>query len=251
MKAFHKITTYGLSMIVGTTFAVGSVALAADPVGERGDGPTVALFGGASGQDDVIAGFGGFVWAPQAGLDQTGFVIRGLGLFVDFDFPFAGTTANGELARGNASLGYQFRGDGYVFGLFGGVDVQDFDFRPAAANANQSNDDVGFIGTARLATAGPVQYPASLEASFSTANDTYWAQGRVGYKIDNIQIGPEITALGSEDYDAVRFGGYASFDFGSGLILQVNGGYNENYSNTGGGRSNDGAYGGGTLVFVF
>lgn len=222
-----------------------------DEARAQGAPTQAALWAGIGFLEDVFSVYGGGVWAYNGDLDAEGVLFRGNLLYVDYEFDTAlapGGDADGDLYRANASVGYQVVGNGVTASVFGGIDYQDYDISPSAADNGRLDDEVGFIVTGRLATNGPGQFPASVEGNYSTANDSYWARARVGYRHDTITIGPEFGVLGNDDFDAIRIGGHVSANFGQ-YVLQVNGGYQD--SDGGGSSGDDSAYGGVTAVLLY
>jgi hypothetical protein len=218
-------------------------AYAADVTPEPVDTNSTALWAGVAFDEDANWGVhAGGVWAANGDLDASGLLFRGQALFVDWDAS-DNDGGDGQIARVNASIGYQFGGDGVAASIFAGIDYQDVD----VDDDSDLDDEVGLIVTGRIATNGDTDVPMSLEGNYSTANDTYWARARVGYKFDWISIGPEVAALGDDGFDAFRIGGYTAFNLSDSVILDLNAGYQDA---TGRG-SDDGLYGGATIVFVF
>jgi len=215
---------------------------------------STVVWAGVGAQKDTIAGFAGGIWSPDGNLDATGILFRVDLLYVDYEFNTGlspSGKADGDLSRGSASIGYQVAGDGFTASLFGGIDIQDRDINPSVADNGKLDDDLGFVVTGRVATSGRYQYPASIEGRFSTANNDYWAQARIGYRLEEITIGPEGAVLGNDDYNAVRIGAYASFNLGE-AILQINAGNNfASRSGSSSASGKDGIYGGATVVFLF
>lgn len=235
--------------LISAALAGGISAQAAD-LGPEPDTNSTALWIGVALMEDAIAGHVGGVWAANGDLDASGFLFRGQVLYVDYEFDTDDNdNGDGELARANASVGYQFGGDGIVASLFAGVDYQDVSIDPD--DESDLDDEVGLIVTGRIATTGPTVLPMSLEGNYSTANDTYWARARVGYSFGGIAVGPEAAVLGDAGFDAFRVGGYAAINLTDGVILDVNAGYHDASGSSDSGGSEDSAYGGATLVFVF
>ena len=219
--------------------------------------PSTVIWAGIGLQEDTFAAFAGGIWAPSGKLDATGVQFRGELLFVDYEFKTGlapGGEADGELSRANASIGYHWALDGGIrASLFGGIDFQDRDISPSAADNGKLDDDVGVIVIGRLATTDEAKYPASLGGKYSTANDDYWVQARVGYNFGTLTVGPQVVALGNEDFDAIRVGGHGSFNLSRSVILQINAGYNfgNNSGSSVSSSDDDGIYGGGTVVILF
>lgn len=59
-------------------------------------------------------------------------------------------------------------------------------------------------------------WDTSLMGSYTVVFDEYWARLRPGYRLDhNLTIGPELIALGGDNYDKQRFGVFVKgFNFG-------------------------------------
>ena len=224
-------------------------AHAADIAPEPVDTNSTVIWAGVAFQDEAIAAHAGGLWAANGDLDASGFMFRGQVVYVDFDFDSDnGDDGEGEIARGNASVGYQFAGDGVALSLFAGLDVQEVDIDPD--DDTDLDDEVGLIVTARLATNGATDVPMSLEGNYSTANDMYWARARVGYRFDQFALGPEFAVLGNSGFDAYRIGGYVQVSFDP-VIIELNAGYHDGDSEGDDANAYNGLYGGATAVFVF
>lgn len=243
--------TIALSALAAALF-VSQSALAADPAESwvDADTNTGVLWAGVAGQENVIAGYAGGIWALNGDLDAAGFLLKAQVLFVDYDFAttVAPGTGNGDVSRGNVSIGYQWVDEGYVASIFAGLDLQEHDITPAAAST--LDDEAGLIVSARVATRGGAMYPMSIVGNYSTANDTYWVRARAGYKMNNFEIGPEVAALGDQDDDAFRVGAYAKIEMGD-IILELNGGYHDGDDTVGTASVGESAYGGVTLIYVY
>ena len=245
-KLIRKVLPASLFL---ATLSYAAGANAADVTPEPADTNSTALWIGIGLQEHTVAGYAGGVWAANGDLDASGFLFRGQLLYVDYSFDTDDNDdGDGQLARANASVGYQIGGDGVIASLFAGVDYQDVDVDPG--DDSELNDEVGLIVTGRVATNGETTLPMSLEGNYSTANDTYWARARIGYRFDPISIGPEVAVLGDDGFDAYRVGGYAAFSMGD-VILELNAGYHDANGSDGSAGSEDSVYGGATLVFVF
>jgi hypothetical protein len=248
MSKLHKlIRKWAPAAALLGSLPFATLANAADVVPEPVDTNSTALWIGIAGQDGAWGLHAGGVWAANGDLGASGLLFRGQVLYVDWESEDDDT--EGELARINGSIGFQLGGDGFTASAFAGLDYQDVDVDPS--NNSDLDDEFGLILTARLAHDGDTQVPLSLEGTYSTANDTYWARARAGYRFDWIDIGPEFAVLGDTGFDAIRIGGYAAVGVSDGVIVELNGGYHDADGSSHGGGSEDGVYGGATLVFVF
>jgi hypothetical protein len=207
---------------------------------------TVVWAGVAFEESEAWAAHIGAVWAANGDLDSSGFLFRAQALYVGWEFDPDG---DGEIGRGNLSVGYQFAGDGVVASVFAGIDYQDVDVDPD--DDTDLDDELGVIFTGRIATNGSTVLPMSLEGNYSTANDSYWARARIGYNFDWFTLGPELAVLGDEGLDAFRIGGYTAVNLSDGVILDLNAGYHDADGSANSRGSDDGFYGGATVVFVF
>lgn len=227
-------------------------AKAADVTPEPQTNSTALWLGVGYEESEAWAVHAGGVWAANGDLDASGFMFRGQLLYVDWEFDRHGDDGDGKgrIGRGNASIGYQVAGESIVASLFAGIDYQDVDVDPGSDTDLDS--EVGLIVTGRLATKGQTALPMSLEGNYSTANDSYWARARVGYQFsDWVAVGPEFAVLGDDGLDAYRVGGYAALGLTDGIILDLNAGYHDASGSANHQGSDDGLYGGATLVFVF
>jgi hypothetical protein len=253
MSKFQKLVRkWGPAAVLLAGLPFATLAHAADvvPEAEPVDTNSTALWIGIAGQEDSYAVHAGGVWAANGDLDSSGLLFRGQVVYVDWEFdPDDGEDGDGEIARVNGSIGFGFAGDGVAASIFAGVDYQDVDVDPGSDTDLDS--EIGLIVTARLATNGDTNVPMSLEGNYSTANDTYWARARIGYRFDWLSIGPEVIALGDNGLDAYRIGGYAALNVSDGVIVELNGGYHDANGSANNNGSEDSVYGGATLVFVF
>lgn len=69
----------------------------------------------------------------------------------------------------------------------------------------------------------------SLDASYGTAFQEYWSRARIGYRVGpRVALGLEGGALGNEEYDAGRGGGFVRLNIRA-LEMTVSGGFTGNY----------------------
>lgn len=245
--------------LLTTAVMAGSIALGLLSFSSQAeaDGPkSLALWAGIGLKEDVFAGYGGGVFALNGDLGMDGFLIKVGVLYVDYEFDTGlapGGEADGDLYRGNALIGYQIANEQFVAALFAGIDLQDRDISPGVADDGSLDDDVGFMLNGRIATNGARQFPMELEASYSTANNTFWSRARIGYSLDAFVIGPEGAILGNDAYTEVRIGGFAKFSVSDSFSIGVEAGYadqvdsNNNGSESGG----DSVYGGAHIVVLY
>jgi hypothetical protein len=217
--------------------------------------PAAAFWAGGGFKSRVAAGFVGGVWAPMThSLDADGILVRGEYVYVNYDFNTrlsATGTGHGTLNRANAEIGYQLVRFGLASSVFVGPDYQNFSISPSTARGRGLNDKVGANFVGRVARAGVQEFPVSLEGNFSTANNTYWAKLRPGKNFGQFTVGPEIGMLGNNDFDEAHYGGFASINISSAVMLQGALGYSKQFrNNISSGNGGEGAYGEISLVIL-
>ncbi|MGE0629488.1 MAG: cellulose biosynthesis protein BcsS [Hyphomicrobiaceae bacterium] len=174
----------------------------------------IAIVSGGDFAKNAAEGYTGLFFAFNRDLDRDGFVFRALGTRGVYDYRDSGTTFDGDYWQGDVMLGYQWVRPGYEFGVYVGADFQNYDLSPDDPFNKLNGDEAGFKVAADLESndgrPSPIYY--NLQGSYSTAFDTYYALGRLGYKFGRITLGPEVWALGDVSGDAQRVGGFLMFD---------------------------------------
>ena len=241
----------------------GAVAASADD----GDAPflsnKVAVFTGIDVTEDSWFVYAGGLLTLE-GLGENSPAIKAVIGGGDFEYvsPF---NAFGNLPRQiiqgdnftfDLLAGYRVYVGQFLIGGYAGLNYWDIDHEnilsagnpPTPPGALAFGDRYGLKVEGELTYVGPTPLFLDVRGSYSTAFDTYWALGRIGYKTGMFTFGPEGTALGNLDYDQLRIGAFVMFNlFDSGLFLTLSGGYAETDGTTAG----DGVYGTGNLVATF
>jgi Cellulose biosynthesis protein BcsS len=160
--------------------------------------------------------YSGFYYALNRDLSRDGFLVRVLGVrgFYEYDlFGPIGIDANYWV--GDAMIGYQWVRGGTDIAALIGVEYQDhrLSFPGDPTNPLQGSE-VGFKVAVDIESNGNDNSPwyYALGGSYSTAFDSYYALGRIGYKFGRFTVGPEAWALGDEGGDAQRLGGFIAWD---------------------------------------
>lgn len=143
-------------------------------------------------------------------------------------------TVDGDYWNGDVMFGYLWVRGGIDFTVLLGADYQDRKAVVVSSNplfsGREQEDEFGFKVAADLETNGEGNSPLylSLGGSYSTAFETYYALGRIGYNFDRFTFGPEVWALGDDSGDAQRLGGFLKLDHEIGTVaskITVSGGY--------------------------
>ena len=111
---------------------------------------------------------------------------------------------------GAALLGYEFRADALIVKLFAGIEAEDQQHQCRAIRTMQCK---GALSASSLRSESwldisPLWF-LSADASYGTAFQEYWSLLRLGCRFDpRFSLGLEGGALGNEEYDAGRGGGF-------------------------------------------
>ena len=221
---------------------LGTGAMAADyEPPQTPSAETAALFFGGDIRQRSYFGYAGFVFAPFGDLSQDGFLLRGVVGGGEYEYDNAGVPGgevDGDHVTFDGMLGYQMFFDTVRASVFAGVNVQDHDFSPNDPGNSTRGTEVGFSAVGHLETVASSPFYADLQGSYSTANDTYWARGRVGLRWEQFVIGPEGLVSGNDEYDAQRIGGFVMMYLDM-FTFSVSGGY----ADVDGSQGDDSAYG--------
>ncbi len=216
--------------------------------GASAQGLTAALNNPSDGQKSTAVYFGadfspheysletGFVTALSGDISQDGFLFAGILGFGESDSKSGGVKSDEDTFTGSILIGYQAYLDGIYVAAFAGLDWQDTDTKPSDP---KDGSDFGFKVEGEFETSTENALYFGLGGSYTTIDDGYWVRGRAGYSMGAMKFGPEVTASGDNDTDAVRVGGFVS-DIELGMInLGFAIGYHDENNNS----RKDGVYG--------
>jgi hypothetical protein len=157
-----------------------------------------------------LAGYAGILYAPN-GMHQSGVRISVFGLGGKYEYHGgAGEEFRGRFASVDALIGWS-----HVFGngavtLAIGANYQNHRVRPFDANNSVQGGELGFKVQADVWMNPTPQTLVYALGSYSTAFNTYYAVGRLGYDFTGRQIffGPEVGGLGNDRTDQLRVGAH-------------------------------------------
>lgn len=194
----------------------------------------VSIFYGTDFARNSHGYFLGGTIALNGDLGKSGFVLKGNAGLSNYDYlttTVPGGEVEGESTQVNGLVGYQFSQDRIGATIAIGADYQNIDLSPDDPGATTKGSETGFIVSGDLyvlipfAAGGGSERGIKLDlgGSYSTAFDSYWSRLRLGYDTGKVSIGPELAAMGGEDYEAQRVGGYVtySFDFLPGMGSEI------------------------------
>jgi hypothetical protein len=194
-----------------------------------------------------LAGYAGILYAPN-GMHQSGVRISVFGLGGKYEYHGgAGEEFRGRFASVDALIGWS-----HVFGngavtLAIGANYQNHRVRPFDANNSVQGGELGFKVQADVWMNPTPQTLVYALGSYSTAFNTYYAVGRLGYDFTGRQIffGPEVGGLGNDRTDQLRVGAHLTGIPFAGGRATVSGGWLHERG------EGDGAYVAGSIDFSF
>ncbi len=214
------------------SLSIFSIPASADEYGTATDTTyPYVIFSGVDIAKDAYEGYLGGMIALNGNLDSNGFLLRVLGSRGWFEDNDAIPNVDGDYWQGDVMMGYQLVRDGVTYAALVGVDFRDYQLSPDDPTSKLRGSETGFKAALDIETERYQKSPfyAALRGSYSTAFDTYYALGRLGFNIDRFAIGPEVWALGDESGDAARVGGFILTDISLGGpsvgTLSFSGGY--------------------------
>jgi hypothetical protein len=170
--------------------------------------PTVLLFAGVDGWRHGVFAHSGLLWSPQ-GLDRPGFTLKllsGRGLYT---FWSGALKTDVVAAQSTAFIlpGWRFIHGKLQVTAFAGLDVQEHRLSPDDLSSRLRGQLWGArVGFDLWFQPSPVTM-VSADASASTVGRSYSARLAYGWRLlDLVYAGPEIGALGSDNYRQVRAG---------------------------------------------
>ena len=217
-----------------------ALALCASPIEQAWadpDAPSLELFTGLEATDNAISGYLGAGYAFGKGLYESGWRLRVVGSLGAYDYQGTlfghgsdlATTFDGESTFGAALLGYQFRADTLFLKFFSGIEGENQDISPRDPENSVQGSAVGARFVAESWYEFSPLWFASLDAAYGTAFQQYWSRARLGYRVrPRLALGIEGGALGNEEYDAGRGGGFAKFNVRM-MEITLSGGFSGNY----------------------
>lgn len=199
--------------------------------------PRTEMFTGFEATDNYASGYVGGGYALGKGLYAPGWRLRAVGAYGRYHYDgtlfdgsdFIGTTFNGQVGFAAALVGYQFRPGAVTAKFFAGIEAEDQQIEPRDPNNSVQGTEIGL----RLATEAWYDISArwflSADASYGTAFQQYWSLARIGFRVrPKLSLGLEGGALGNQEYDAGRGGGFVRVKFGR-FETTLSGGFTGDY----------------------
>lgn len=217
--------------------AVLMLAASSKTVRSEPGGPHAEMFSGFEASDNYASGYVGGGYAFGKGLYAPGWRLRAVGAYGRYHYDgtlfdgvdYVPTRFDGQVGYGAALIGYQFHPRAVVLKVFGGVEAEDQRIVPRDPNNSVQGTEVGFKLLAETWYDMSARWFLSADASYGTAFQEYFSLARVGFRLrPKLALGFEGGALGNEEYDAGRGGGFVRVNFRK-LEATLSGGFTGNY----------------------
>ena len=202
------------------------------------ESPKSEYFTGFEASDNYASGYVGAGYAlGKAGLYEPGFRLRAVGAYGRYhydgalltDHGYVPTTFDGEDAFLSALAGYQFRTGRLITKLFAGIEAEDQHIVPHDPNNSVQGSALGLRLQQETWLDISPRFYLSADASYGTAFQEYCALSRLGFRATHrVALGLEGGALGNEEYDAGRAGGFLRLNFRA-AEFPLSGGFTGNY----------------------
>ena len=182
--------------------------------GETDGNLKIATYYGVDVAKDIWAIYSGGVMALNGDLTRDGIVARTFGYYADYSFTQSDTEFDGKDRALDVMLGYQkYFGTVSAIGYIG-MEVRDIDNDPADPTSNLEGTQTGFKVATEIETEDDNSpFYGSLDASYSTAFNSWYAQLRAGPNMKRIKFGPEGALFSDEGELTTRVGAFAIIPF--------------------------------------
>lgn len=197
--------------------------------------PRTEIFSGVGVTQNSVFAYGGAVWAFGASVEAPGPRVKALTGFGVYDYSgslpgVAGSVDfDGDVALAQLLAGYQWRRGEWTVKAYAGVGFEDHDLSPDDPANAVNGSEIGAVGQIELwRNLGEAGW-LSLNASYADVFASYSTQLRLGRRMrKRVSAGLEAGALGNEEYDSARAGGFLRYHLG-GTELTISGGVSGDY----------------------
>jgi len=202
------------------------------------DAPRTEYFTGFEVSDNYASAYvgGGYAFG-KAGLYDEGWRVRAVGAYGRYHYDGAlavdgvyfPLTFEGQNGFAAALVGYELRPRGLILKLYAGIEAEDQHIVPHDPNNSVQGSELGLRLQAESWLDLSERMFVSADATYGTAFQEYWVLARLGYRLrERFSLGLEGGALGNEEYNAGRGGGFARVNFRA-MEVTLSSGFTGNY----------------------
>lgn len=193
------------------------------------------VFSGVGVTSNSHFGYSGGVWAFGRDVSSQGLRAKALAGYggYDYDGSLPGVTGpvsfDGNVVLAQFLLGYLWQRGEWTFKAYGGFGFEDHDITPNDPANSVNGSELGVMGQVEVWRNLGENNFLSADASYGDAFGSYWAQLRLGRRITKrMSAGLEGAALGNDEYDSGRGGGFIRYHLGD-MELTMSGGVSGDY----------------------
>jgi hypothetical protein len=201
------------------------------------DTPHTEMFTGFEASDNYTSGYVGGGYAFGKGLYAPGLRLRAVGAYGRYNYDgalfdgsdYRATTFDGQVGFAAALVGYQFCPGAVTVKLFAGIEAEDQHIAPRDPKNSVQGTEIGLRLLAETWYDIAARWYASADAAYGSAFQEYFSLARIGFRVrPRLSLGLEGGALGNEEYDAGRGGGFLRVNLRQ-LEVTLSGGFTGNY----------------------
>lgn len=197
------------------------------------------VFGAVNFADDASYQVVGLVHAINGNIGKDGFLVHLSLEHLDYEYLNPALLSfDAEGWGGGIMLGYQFVGDNSKLALYAGIAHRDIDVDPFDAFSETAGEHTAFKGQAEGYFGVSKDFDLSALGSYFDNAETYYVRARGAFHLGVITIGPEVSAHGSDEYDAQEYGGFIRYVADDNLVLGARAGWADRDDS----RNDDGGY---------
>jgi hypothetical protein len=158
-----------------------------------------------------LAGYIGVLYAPN-GMEQSGLRLSAFGLSGRYSYQGDTEQFRGKFVSTDALVGWSHVFNNGALTLAVGVNYQDHRVTPSDPANTVQGSKIGFKVQGDLWVNPTSKTLVFLLGSYSTAFDTYYGVGRLGYDFAGagVFVGPEVGGQGNDRTDQFRLGAHVS-----------------------------------------
>lgn len=193
------------------------------------------MFSGVDVTSHSIFGYFGGVWAFGKNVSAPGPRLKVLGGMGQYDYDatlpgsFVESTIDGDVTLFHVLAGYQWQRGKWTVKTYAGVATEDHDLEPRDPENSVRGSKFGATGQLEVWRNLGTKSFLSFDSSYSTAFEGYFAQGRFGKRVsDRFSLGIEGAALGNQEYESGRGGGFLRLHIGQ-AEMTISGGLSSDY----------------------
>lgn len=203
--------------------------------GNLATAPRYEFFSGVDATSNSIFGYAGAVWAFGKNVSGEGLRVKALTGTGGYDYggslPGVAGSVNfdGDVVLAQLLGGYLWRFGEWTVKAYAGIGFEEHEISPNDPANSVNGSEVGMLGQLELWRNLGMKNWLSADASYSDVFGGYWAQMRLGHRFGKkISAGIEGGALGNEEYDSGRAGGFLRYHLGA-MELTLSGGVSGAY----------------------